>query len=185
MRFNEHSYLEGRHAEFSPSKTAWMNYDEDKLTRVYTMRRRTEEGTKLHKFAADAIKLKRNLPDNGETLNMYVNDCIGWGLIPEQPLFYSWNFFGTADAIGFNKQNLKVSDLKTGLIEAKPPQLEGYIGLFCLEYKVNPFDIDMECRIYQNDDVVMWNPEPERINALMVKIVQFDKHLNMLRKEGV
>ena len=55
-------------------------------------------------------------------------------------------------------------------------QLEVYAALFCLEYKIKPSDIDMELRIYQNDQILYHNPTAEDIVPIMDKIV----HLNNL-----
>ena len=56
-------------------------------------------------------------------------------------------------------------------------QLEIYAALFCLEYKVKPGDIDIELRIYQNDDILCHNPTAEDILPIMDKIVHLDKIL--------
>ena len=85
---------------------------------------------------------------------MYVNDAIGYRMTPEQPLYYSDNCFGTADAIQFKNNVLRIHDYKSGIIPAKMEQLKIYAALFCLEYKVKPGAIRIELRIYQNDDVV-------------------------------
>lgn len=106
---------------------------------------------------------------------MYVNDAIGFKMTPEQPLFYSENCFGTADAISYRNKLLRIHDLKTGLIPAHMEQLMIYAALFCLEYKVKPADIDMELRIYQNNEVLYHNPTAEDIVPIMDKIITFDK----------
>ena len=56
-------------------------------------------------------------------------------------------------------------------------QLEIYAALFCLEYKVKPGDINIELRIYQNDDILCHNPTAEDILPIMDKIVRLDKIL--------
>lgn len=76
-------------------------------------------------------------------------------MTPEQVLYYSENCFGTADAISFRNNFLRIHDLKTGVVPAHMEQLEIYAALFCLEYRVKPMDISMELRIYQNDDVLI------------------------------
>ena len=98
---------------------------------------------------AQCIMLNQKLPKSKQTLNMYVNDAIGFKMTPEQILYYSDNCFGTADAILFRNNFLRIHDLKTGKIPAHMEQLEIYAALFCLEYKVKPADIEMELRIYQ------------------------------------
>ena len=74
---------------------------------------------------------------------MYVNDAIGFRMRPEQPLFYSENCFGTADAISFDekKKYLRIHDLKTGVGKVKLDQLLIYASLFCLEYNFKPGDM--------------------------------------------
>ena len=95
----------------------------------------------------------------------------------EVVLYYSDRFFGTADAISFRNRELRIHDLKTGKIPAHMEQLEIYAALFCLEYKIKPGDIDIELRIYQNDDILCHNPTAEDILPIMDKIVHLDKIL--------
>ena len=101
----------------------------------------------------------------------------------EVVLLYSDRFFGTADAICFRNGMLRIHDLKTGKISAKMEQLEVYAALFCLEYKVKPSDIDMELRIYQNDEIIYHNPTAEDIASIMDKIVHLDKILSKMEYE--
>lgn len=56
-------------------------------------------------------------------------------------------------------------------------QLEIYAALFCLEYRINPKDIQIELRIYQNDEIIEYKPEPEEIIDIMNKIIHVDKIL--------
>jgi hypothetical protein len=114
---------------------------------------------------------------------MYVNDAIGFKMKPEQVLYYSENCFGTADAIIFRNNLLRIHDLKTGVTKAHMEQLEIYAALFCLEYKKRPSDIDMELRIYQNNEIVIFNPTAEDIVPIMDKIITFDKIINKLKSE--
>lgn len=114
---------------------------------------------------------------------MYVNDALGFKMTPEQTLFYSSNAFGTADAISFRQNLLRIHDLKTGEKETTMRQLEVYAGLFCLEYAYRPFDIQIELRIYQNDAVRVVEPDPGDIAHIMDRIVTFDKRLKALRLE--
>ena len=99
----KHSNLEGQHAFLSASGYHWINYSEDKLADAYAKYRAAQRGTALHAFAAQCIKLGQRLPKSQKTLNMYVNDAIGYKMTPEQILYYSPNCFGTADAISFRK----------------------------------------------------------------------------------
>ena len=177
MNFNEHGQLKGCHAFLSASKYHWVNYDEEKLAATYSNFLAVQKGTKLHDFAAQCIELGQKLPKSKKTLNMYVNDAIGFRMTPEQVLYYSDNCFGTADAISFRDGLLRIHDLKTGATPAHMEQLMIYAALFCLEYKIKPDDIDMELRIYQNDEVIVHNPGYDEIYPIMEQIVRFDKVL--------
>lgn len=183
MIFEKHSKLEGQHAFLGASKYHWINYDEQKLAESYANYLAKERGTKLHDFAAQCIKLGQKLPRSQKTLNMYVNDAIGFKMRPEQILYYSDNCFGTADAIAFNNKMLRIHDLKTGTIPAHMEQLFVYAALFCLEYRVRPSTIDMELRIYQSDDILIHNPCTDEIEPIMDKIVAFDKVISKIRSE--
>lgn len=182
MNFNMHSELVGRHAFLSASNYHWTNYTNEKLDSTYLNFLAVQRGTVLHDFAKQCIELRQKLPKSNKTLNRYVNDAIGFRMTPEQPLFYSDNCFGTADAICFEKDFLRIHDLKTGAIPAKMRQLEIYMALFCLEYKIKPFDIGAELRIYQNDEVVVAEPDPKDILAISDKIVAFDKRIEKLKR---
>lgn len=183
MNFNEHSNLEGCHAFLGASKYHWIRYDQEKLANAYSNFRAATKGTELHNFAAQCIKLGQKLPRSRKTLNMYVNDAIGFKMIPEQVLYYSDNCFGTADAIVFRNKLLRIHDYKSGVIPAHMEQLEIYAALFCLEYKTKPSEIDMELRIYQNDEVLIHIPTAEDIVPIMDKIITFDKLLNKIKLE--
>ena len=148
MRWNKHSELEGRHAFLSASNYHWVGYSEEKLINVYQNQQAKILGTKLHAFAHDAIVLRRMLYEDGTTLSMFVNDCIVDQRSSEVLLYFSDNAFGTADGIGFENGVLRIYDLKTGKTPASMKQLEVYASLFCLEYNVNPTDIDILLRIY-------------------------------------
>ncbi len=184
MRLRPHYDLVGKtHAFLSPSKSSWLNYDEDKLDRVWHTAQAAQRGTDLHAFAAEAIRLGIRLPDTQTTMNAYVNDCIGWRMSPEQPLVYSGNCFGTADACGFRNNTLRISDLKNGVTETSMRQLEIYAALFCLEYNFKPNSISMELRIYQNDAVRLLEPEPDAIFHVIDRIITLDKRIDELRAE--
>ena len=185
MIFNDHSKLAGQHAFLGASKYHWINYDEEKLDRVFTARMAAQRGTELHAFASEAIRLGIKLPKSPKTLHLYVNDAIGFRMTPEQVLYYSPNAFGTADAISFRRNKLRVHDLKTGLIQGSVHQLEVYAALFCLEYRFKPMQITTELRIYQNDEVQIYDGDPDVITHVMDKIISFDKRLNQLRVEAL
>ena len=87
------------------------------------------------------------------------------------------DFSGTADAISFRNNFLRIHDLKTGTRPVHIEQLEIYAALFCLEYKVKPADIKIELRIYQNDEILVHEPEAEEIIVIMNKIIHFNKIL--------
>ena len=178
MLFNNHKDLEGSHAFLGASKYHWINYDPEKLAATYKNYLATLKGTELHDFAAKAINLGVKLPKAKKTLNMYVNDAIGYSMTPEQVLYYSPNCFGTADSISFRNNFLRIHDLKTGETPAHIEQLMIYAALFCLEYKVKPGEIKFELRIYQFDDVMICNPTAEDILPIMDKIISFDKIIN-------
>lgn len=183
MNFNKHFNLTGQHAFLSASKYHWINYDDDKLVNTYSNFLAAKRGTELHDFAATCIKLGQKLPKSNKTLNMFVNDAIGYKMSPEQVLFYSENCFGTADAISFRKNLLRIHDLKTGVTPAHMEQLMVYAALFCLEYKYKPSDIDIELRLYQSDDVLIHEATAEDIVPIIDKIITFDKLINKIRAE--
>jgi hypothetical protein len=101
----------------------------------------------------------------------------------EQVLYYSENCFGTADAISFRYNTLRIFDLKTGVIVGSVHQLEVYAALFCLEYDKDPYKINIELRIYQDNEVVIFDADPDDIAFIMDKIQEFDTQINQLRLE--
>jgi hypothetical protein len=182
MNFNKHFNLEGKHAFLGASKYHWINYNDSKIAESYFKFQATQRGTILHDFARQCIQLGQKLPKSNKTLNMYVNDAISFHMNPEQVLYYSDNCFGTADAIIFRNDTLRIHDLKTGVIPAHMEQLEIYTALFCLEYGVKPADINTELRIYQNNDVLFHAPENEDIIFIMDRIVTADKIIENCKK---
>lgn len=183
MNFAKHSDLKGRHAFLGASKFHWINYDDEKLASVYSNFRAKEKGTLYHEFAAQCIELGQKLPRSKKTLNMYVNDAIGFRMEPEQILYYSENCFGTADTISFRNNFLRIHDYKSGVVPAHMEQLMIYAALFCLEYGVKPSEIEVELRIYQNDEIMIHNPCAEEILPIMEKIVSFDKVIRKIKAE--
>lgn len=184
MNFRKHFELEGKHAFLGASKWHWVNYDEEKLISYYQSQLAVQRGTELHEFAKRCIELNIKLPKSKKTLNMFVNDAIGFRMTPEQPLYFSEFCFGTTDAISFKDNFLRIHDLKTGATPAHMEQLIIYAALFCLEYSIDPENIDIELRIYQSDEVLVDNPEASIIRAIMDKIIYFDKKLSQIRDEG-
>jgi hypothetical protein len=181
MIFNDHDNLKGLHAFLGASKYHWINYDNQKLIDTYSNWRAAERGTELHDFAAQAIRLGQKLQGK-KTISAYVNDAIGFKMTPEQPLFYSENCFGTADAISFKNNFLRIHDLKTGVTPASMNQLFIYAALFCLEYKYKPADIQAELRIYQNDEIIVCEPTIDDIVPIMDKIITFDKLIQEMKE---
>ncbi len=183
MNFNKHFELAGEHAFLSASKYHWIRYDEDKIASSYRKFLATQRGTELHDFARRCIELKQKLPKNKKSLNNYVNDAIGYRMTAEQVLYYSINAFGTADSICFRDNFLRIHDLKTGVSHVSMDQLEIYVAYFCLEYKINPKDIEIELRLYQSDEIVVHKPEWKDIRELMNKIIAFDKRIEIEKSE--
>ena len=200
MKWNKHWQLKGKHSFLSASQFHWINYDEHKLAQRYATYEAAEMGTRIHNVAAELIELGIKLPEKKKTLNMYVNDGIKYKMSPETILYYSDNAFGTADTICFRRNPksgrklLRIHDLKTGTIPAHMEQLMIYAAYFCLEYGYQPRDIDIELRIYQNDEVLMHNAaDPfdseagisgySMIEAIIKKIISFDGIINELKME--
>ena len=182
MFFNRHTNLEGLHAPFGASKSSWLRYSHEKIVEVYNNLQAAEMGTRLHEWAKQTIDLGIKQSRSKKTIYSYVNDAIGFNMSTEVILFYSENFFGTADAISFRNNFLRIHDLKTGRRPVHMEQLEIYAALFCLEYKVKPGDIHIELRIYQNDEILVHEPTAEDILPIMDKIVHVDKMLEKIER---
>lgn len=183
MIWNEHSNLDGKHAFLSPSGYHWLNYDDDKLCRTYKNMLAKDLGTRLHKWAEDTISLGIKQPRSEKTIYMYVNDAIKYGMRVEQPLMYSFNCYGHADAISFDGKTLRIHDLKTGETVAHMEQLQIYAALFCLEYQKDPHEFETELRIYQTDQIAIYKPEPDEIIDIMNNIVHKDRILEEMKRE--
>lgn len=213
MIFDKHSELEGQHAFLSPSQYHWLHYTKEKLVDRYLSRQAMERGTKLHAFAHDAIELNRIQPRNRDTVNMFINDAIGFKMASEQPLFYSYTCFGTADAISYKRNVLRIHDLKTGETEAHFEQLRIYAALFCLNYQARVrelrkkgesdseiaalFDVSpkelhfdpeqmhvIELRIYQSGEVRVEEADPREIRDIMDIIVSWTEVIRNVKAEG-
>lgn len=181
MIFRQHSELSGKHAFLSPSSYHWLNYDEQKLEARFFSVMSARRGTDLHALAHEAIRLGVKLSRSNQALATYVNDAIGYKMRCEQPLYYSDNCFGTADTICFRRNKLRIHDLKTGISATSEKQLEVYAAIFCLEYEMSPFDIEMELRIYQREEVRVFEPIPEAIASIMEKIVESDRQIREIK----
>ena len=206
MLWNDHSrdIPKGSHAFLGASKYSWLNYTKEDLKDAWIRSYANSMGTVLHELAASLIThnikiaskdthmvllylLENDIPRSVidlkrimENLIPYVSDAIGYRMIAEQPLKYSDNVFGTADAIIFDEKKslLRIHDYKSGVTPAHLEQLEIYAALFCLEYEFKPGDIDFELRIYQNGDQLIGTPKANDILPTMDKIIMFDKMIN-------
>jgi len=184
MNFNQHLRLVGSHAFLSASKYHWIRYDEEKLINTFNKFQATQRGVQLHELAAQCITLGVKLPKTNKSLNLYVNDAIGFKMHCEQVLYYSENCFGTADTIAFRKNTLRIHDLKTGASPASMDQLMVYAALFCLEYNTKPSSIDIELRLYQTDSILVHRPTEEELQPIMDKIILFDKVIDKIKAGG-
>lgn len=213
MKFIPYSDLEGQHAFLSPSQPQWLRYSDDKLVERYTNAQAVQRGTELHQLAHDLIRLNVMLPRTKTSLNMFVNDAIGFKMASEQPVYYHRFCYGTADAIEYKRNYLRIHDLKTGETEGKMDQLKIYAALFCLNYqdyvrqarkdgrsdtdiardldlKVNELHFDpkqmhgIELRIYQYGDIRAEEQDPEEIQAIMDVIVHDVEVLKNVKAEG-
>lgn len=195
MIWNDHSKLVGNHALLSPSGYHWLYYEDDEqLFNKYRSVYSQKLGTVLHEYAEKRIRYKMKLKKNEENsvlfylldndiprsiidmnriyvnLMNYINDAIGFRMDPEVILYYSLNCFGTADAISFKNNELRIHDLKTGTTPVHKEQLEIYAALFCLEYDKRPEDLTFELRLYQSEEMIIDNPTGEEIRVIMDKI---------------
>lgn len=181
MRWNRHSEIEGRHAFLSASKYHWLRYSPEDLIDKYNNSMNAAYGTRLHAWASETIRLGIKQIESHQTLNMYINDAIGFRMEVEQPLVYTENAFGTADAICFRMDPeterfvLRIFDLKNGVNKASGDQLLVYAAFFCLEYKIRPAEIDYDLRIYQNDEIFPIEVTHEDVTQAMGIVVAHDK----------
>lgn len=216
MNYEKHSNLEGKHALIGASKHSWVNKNPEQILDMCARQYVTSIGTALHDIARKHVKhgfkLTKSskkevllsviedykIPGNAidraidydvvfDNLMNYVNDAIGYRMVPEQILYYSDNCFGTADAISsldsiVKNRMLRIHDLKTGTTPVHIEQLEIYAALFCLEYHMKPGDMDMELCIYQSGDIIVHNPTAEDILPIMDKIVSVDKIITAIKE---
>lgn len=210
MIFNDHEKLRGQHAFLGASTFHWLRWDDETLEKRYFNQYAATIGTILHELAKDLIRNRIKLAKhdrkiievtlashdipkgayNTEQILLdllpFVNDAIGFRMTAEVILFYSYNCFGTTDAIVFDDFNkiLRIHDYKTGVTPSKFDQLMIYAALFCLEYKRNPFDFTTNLKIYQNGEILELIPEPTEIEAIMGLIVSKNKHIiKLLERE--
>jgi hypothetical protein len=179
MEWNQHFNLQGKHALLSGSQHSWLNYNADKAREFYKRSKKKEEGTYLHDLASRCIITRTKLAPLRKAINQFVNDAIGFGMESEKVLYYSDYVFGTADAISFKNNVLRIHDLKTGDGPVtKFTQLDIYSALFCLEYGVNPLKIDIEERLYQGNQFTVNIPNGEDIKLIMNKIKELNEVLS-------
>ena len=212
MTLNKHFDLEGKHAMLSASSWRWINDDTESLTKRICSQYSQSMGTLLHDIAYKHIKyrMKMNKYDKKnvmlellskgipglvidtidfdgmfDNLMTYINDGIGFKMEPEVVLRYSNNFFGTTDAINYSEKEkfLRIHDYKSGVLPAHMEQLMIYAALFCLEYRIKPSTIQIELRIYQNNEIVYHNPSADEIVPIMDKIVTFDNFLTKMKED--
>lgn len=182
MRFNKHLNLQGEHAFLSPSQYHWLHYTPDRLIERWTAAQASAYGVQQHEYAHREIEEGR-LSSFVGTIGLYINDAIQYKMECEQVLYYSENCFGTADLISFRYNTLRIHDLKTGVTAGSVHQLETYAALFCLEYGKDPFKIKIELRIYQSNEVMIYDADPEDIAFIMDRIVEFDKMISHRKLE--
>ena len=191
FQFNDHWKLAGKHSFMSPSSYHWINYDEDKIRDRFKTSMDAALGTRKHEFAKEAIEMGIKMADTGQTLNSYINDCIGYRMTPEVLLYFSENCFGTADAISYRmnpktrKMRLRVFDLKNGTTKASEKQLWVYIAIFCHEYEVDINEIEVDARIYQNDIIHEFEIDPLIIMDLIALMKRNDDIINDARMEAL
>ena len=203
MIWKDYSKLKNTHAFCGASNYRWRNYDPDKLIQSKINSYATTIGTLLHEYAADNIRNRFKIAKSDKrsilrylsiehgiilssidisrlfpNLMTYVNESIDFNMDPEVTLYFSDDFYGTADAISWNDGVLRISDLKTGVTPASFMQLENYAAFFCLDYKIKPTQIkQMEFRIYQNDEVMFAAPEPIILSPIIEMIIEFNRVL--------
>ena len=203
MKWNDHLKLKNTHALFSPSTGGWEKYDHNRLQERYYTSFATDIGTAIHEeamwhiskrvpvkaAAKGELKLelykRSNIPDDVidvldfdpmfKNYMAYVNDAIGFRMDPEVILYSNNLCYGTADAISFRDDFLRIHDLKTGVTPGHIEQLFKYAALFCFEYKVDPRKIKTELRIYQHNDILIANPEADEMMPYIDQITQINK----------
>jgi len=203
MIFNKHEKLEGKHAFLGASTYHWLRWDDETLEKRYYGQYAQMMGTVIHELAETLIMNKIKLAKSDKKLiditlatagvprgaysaedilmNLlpFVNDAIGFRMEAEVILYYSQSCFGTTDTIVFDEFNkiLRIHDFKNGKTPSKMDQLLIYAALFCLEYKKKPFDFDTELRIYQNGEIMIFNPDPMEIEGVMSLIISKNKSI--------
>ena len=143
-----------------------------KSLRTYIFQKYSSDKYGLSKFGRNLLNHLKKIPS--DTIINYVNDSIGFKMNPETVVYYSENFFGTADALKFKDDAVMIFDLKTGSSPVHIEQLMIYDALHCLEHGLNPTKLSHELRIYQGNDILLATPEGEEIKSIMDTIEYFD-----------
>lgn len=118
--FNNHADLRGQHALFSPSQSAWIRYDEEKVVDKIRSQYRAPIGSEIHEYAAQQISMahkKNNIKSIVQEIENYIytkytfnsnkNDVSDYGmLLIENMSYIPKEVFETVkyyinDAIGF------------------------------------------------------------------------------------
>lgn len=203
----------GDHALFSPSQMSWVNdRTEDEIMDRFSRQVAKDIGTIVHEIAKKAIAtqtkfskaaarslitmelVSHDIPrvafDSSilaENFVNYINDAIGYMMIPEKDLYFSEWCYGTADAIQVDEARrvVRIHDLKTGVIPAKFLQLEIYAALLYLDHFpfMDPNDYRTELRIYQGGEILEEYPTAEEIASIMESI-QWHSEIMDKYKEG-
>lgn len=208
----DHHQLEGKHSFLSPSQNSWLNYDDEKLVARYYSQFAQLIGTTMHELASKLIKRKIKINNEQTSLILmalddvgvprgaydpeflltnlvaFVNDAIGFHMDSEVILYCDIDCFGTTDAIlaDIHSKTLRIHDLKNGTHEADMEQLLVYAADYCIEYKRKPTDFKtIELRLYQNCQVVIYNPHHEEIQVIMDKIKHNIDILKEIRKGNI
>lgn len=137
------------------------------MTYIY-QKYKDEKSNELNDFGKRMLSSFSRLPkETLSTVQKYINDAVGYRMTPEQPLQYTDYIFGTADAISYRDGILRIHDLKTGKTAVHMEQLVVYAALFFLEYRLFPEKTEIHLRIYQNDDIIEYDPRAEEIRHVM------------------
>lgn len=135
-------------------------------------------------YGIHLIRMLRYLREETlETIKEYINDAITYRMIPECVVYYSDAVYGTADALVFKNQFLRIHDLKTGDTPGKMEQLEGYASLYLLEHGIKPSSVQIELRIYQAGEVVVFHPTVEDILPITDQIVTISRIYEDIKKQ--
>ena len=160
------SYTNGskpEHAMFSPSQPSWLHDTDEEFAARYSNKKAAELGTRYHEDAARMIqnrwRMSKSSDPVADNVRAYINDAIKYQMLPEVRLEGTQDFFGTADTIIFRRGLLRVHDLKTGTTKPHMDQLRLYAAYYCMQYGINPNDIQMDLRFYQNNEIVCYEPE--------------------------